>query len=80
MRDEAKRMCSYMSEERTRLTRVFKETEQRYQGTVEQAKLEQLTWKEEQHAQDIGDAREQILRKNAQHQEKIAEVENLKSA
>eukprot|EP00971_Amphidinium_carterae_P266031 5277043-Amphidinium_carterae.1 len=28
MREEAKRMCSYMSER----TRVFRETEQRYQG------------------------------------------------
>eukprot|EP00971_Amphidinium_carterae_P313285 6226088-Amphidinium_carterae.1 len=74
MHEEAKRMCSYMTEERTR---VCREMEQRYQGKV---KLEQLSWKEEQRAQDIRDAREKILRGNAQHQEKIAEVEHLKSA
>eukprot|EP00971_Amphidinium_carterae_P003216 63266-Amphidinium_carterae.1 len=51
---------------------------------LEKAKLEQLTWKEEQRARDIREAREQILRGNAQHimlhMERIAEVENLKSA
>eukprot|EP00971_Amphidinium_carterae_P303100 6022646-Amphidinium_carterae.1 len=31
MRDEAKRMCAYMSDERTR---VFRETEKRYEGMV----------------------------------------------
>eukprot|EP00971_Amphidinium_carterae_P239775 4760050-Amphidinium_carterae.1 len=47
---------------------------------LEEAKLEQLTWKEEHRAQDIREAREQIVRGNAQHMERIAEVENLRSA
>eukprot|EP00971_Amphidinium_carterae_P077983 1542715-Amphidinium_carterae.1 len=46
---------------------------------LEQAKLEQLSWKEEARAKDIREARETILRGNAQHQEKIVEVENLKT-
>eukprot|EP00971_Amphidinium_carterae_P037866 744625-Amphidinium_carterae.1 len=138
MREEAKRMCEiyiYISEERTRL---FRETEQRYQGKVrdlqgqleryqqqfsqrvretveqevwqkseqivelqnqmrqggdsrevahlreklalEQAKLEQLAWKEEVRARDVREARETILSGNSRHEETIAEVENLKSA
>eukprot|EP00971_Amphidinium_carterae_P185808 3688908-Amphidinium_carterae.1 len=35
---------------------------------------------EERRARDVREVREQILRGNAQHMEKIAEVENLKSA
>eukprot|EP00971_Amphidinium_carterae_P242202 4809230-Amphidinium_carterae.1 len=121
MREEAKRMCSYMSEERTRV-RDLQDQLERYQQqfgqpvretverevqqkseqivelqnqmrhggdssevvaqlreklAMEQAKLEQLSWKEEARAKDIREARETILRGNAQHQEKIAEVENL---
>eukprot|EP00971_Amphidinium_carterae_P278364 5525756-Amphidinium_carterae.1 len=52
----------------------------RQSGDGLEAKLEQLTWKEEQRARDIHEACEQILRGNAQHMERIAEVENLKSA
>eukprot|EP00971_Amphidinium_carterae_P150292 2979495-Amphidinium_carterae.1 len=35
---------------------------------------------EDQRARDVREVREQILRGNAQHIEKVAEVENLKSA
>eukprot|EP00971_Amphidinium_carterae_P349272 6490934-Amphidinium_carterae.3 len=52
----------------------------REQLTMEKAKLEQLTWKEEIRAKDIREARERILSCNSRHQEMIAEVENLKSA
>eukprot|EP00971_Amphidinium_carterae_P212599 4219304-Amphidinium_carterae.1 len=47
---------------------------------LEKAKLEQLTWMEERRARDVREVREQILRGNVQHMEKVAEVENLKSA
>eukprot|EP00971_Amphidinium_carterae_P129226 2559616-Amphidinium_carterae.1 len=43
---------------------------------LDKAKLEQLTWKEGQRARDIREAREQILRGNAQHMERIAESRN----
>eukprot|EP00971_Amphidinium_carterae_P074616 1474691-Amphidinium_carterae.1 len=55
-------------------------THLRDQLAMERAKLEQLTWMEEQRARDVREVREQILRGNAQHMERIAEVENLKSA
>eukprot|EP00971_Amphidinium_carterae_P103509 2049315-Amphidinium_carterae.1 len=57
----------------------FEVVQLREQLAVEKAKLEQLTWMEEQRARDVHEARDKILRGSAQHMEKVA-VENLKSA
>eukprot|EP00971_Amphidinium_carterae_P136636 2707322-Amphidinium_carterae.2 len=58
----------------------FEVVQLREQLASECAKLEQLTWMEEQRARDVREARETILRGNAQHMERVAEVENLRSA
>eukprot|EP00971_Amphidinium_carterae_P068217 1350766-Amphidinium_carterae.1 len=68
MREEAKRMCSYMTAERTR---VFQETEQRYIGKVKelQSQVERF---QQQFSQRV---RETVDREVRQKSEQIAELQ-----
>eukprot|EP00971_Amphidinium_carterae_P299564 5951830-Amphidinium_carterae.1 len=51
----------------------FEVVQLRDQLAEEKAKLEHLTWMEEQRAQDVHEGRDKILRGNAQHMERMAE-------
>eukprot|EP00971_Amphidinium_carterae_P208673 4140314-Amphidinium_carterae.1 len=69
MRNEAKRMCAYMSDERTR---VFRETENMYQGKV--AELQgQVRQFQEHFGQRV---RETVEREVKYKSEQIADLQN----
>eukprot|EP00971_Amphidinium_carterae_P058392 1155273-Amphidinium_carterae.1 len=69
MRDEARRMCTYMSDERTR---VFRQTEQKYQGMVTD-----LRDQVERHKQQFRDKVRETLEAEVKHEsDQIAELQN----
>eukprot|EP00971_Amphidinium_carterae_P351636 6492204-Amphidinium_carterae.1 len=69
MREEAKRMCAYMSEERTR---VYRQTEQRYEGMVTDLRG-QLERYKQQFGQKVRETVEHEVRKKS---EQIVELQN----